>query len=140
MEIAQDINGIGGATAREQFSSSRPRGEADTANCPALLKVALLTGGQDRHYAVGFAMALMDQNIYLDIIGSDDIDGPEFQHDPRARIYNLHGSQEAASLLRRTTRILAFYLRLLRYATSAKPKIFHILWNNRLQVYTDTLM
>jgi len=118
-------------------------GEAQTvhsAMCPAPLEVALLTGGQDRHYAVGLGTALMDQNVALDVIGSDEVDGPEFHANSRGHFLNLHGGQQNASLARRISRILAFYARLFRYAVSARPKIFHILWNNKLQLLDRTLV
>jgi glycosyltransferase involved in cell wall biosynthesis len=52
----------------------------------------------------------------------------------------LHGSQQKASVTRRIERILAFYLRLVRYAWKAEPPIFHILWNNKLQHFDRTLL
>jgi len=82
----------------------------------------------------------MERDLTLDVIGSDEIDGPEFQGNSRARFRNLHGSQQSASLPRRIGKILAFYARLLRYALSAKPKIFHILWNNKVPVFDRTLL
>jgi glycosyltransferase involved in cell wall biosynthesis len=106
----------------------------------APLEVVLLTGGQDRHYAVGLGMALMDQHIALDVIGSDEVDGPEFRGNPDVHFLNLHGCQENASLSRRISRIVLFYARLLRYGATAKPKIFHILWNNKLPILDRTLI
>src|SRR5205807_4990072 len=51
------------------------------------------------------------------------------------------GSQNpAASSVLKAQRILKYYLRLLRYAWSAKPKIFHILWNDRFQVFDRTAL
>jgi len=102
--------------------------------------ISILTGGIDRHYAVGLAMALMEQHLDLDIIGSDEIDGPEFRGNPLARFCNLHGAQQNASLARRISRIVIFYARLCRYVLVAKPRIFHILWNNKLPVFDRTLL
>jgi D-inositol-3-phosphate glycosyltransferase len=102
--------------------------------------IALLTGGIDRHYAVGLGMALMDQGLDVDVIGSDEVDGPEFQGNPRARFLNLHGSHQPASLPKKIRRILLLYASLCRYAFNAKPKIFHILWNNKLPVLDRTLL
>jgi glycosyltransferase involved in cell wall biosynthesis len=104
------------------------------------LKVALLTGGQDRHYACGLAMALVSADVSLDVVGSDSVDGPEMHGNPRLRFFNLHGSRQKAPLTRRIRRILAFYLRLTRYAWNAKPRIFHILWNNKIQLFDRTLL
>jgi glycosyltransferase involved in cell wall biosynthesis len=35
---------------------------------------------------------------------------------------------------------LAYYISLLRYAATAKPKIFHVLWNNKLVYFDRTLL
>lgn len=85
-------------------------------------------------------MALVKQDVALEVIGSDEIDGPELQGNPLVRFRNLHGSQQRAGLVRRILRILVFYARLFRYAISARPKIFHILWNNKLQILDRTLV
>ena len=43
------------------------------------LSVALLTGGFDRPYAFGLAMALAAKGVALDVIGGAEIDSPEMQ-------------------------------------------------------------
>ena len=40
----------------------------------------------------------------------------------------------------KTTRILGYYAKLLSYAATAKPRVFHILWNNRFQFFDRTLL
>src|SRR5437588_2639006 len=37
-------------------------------------------------------------------------------------------------------RILRYYLRLIGYAATAKPKLFHILWNNKFEIFDRTLL
>jgi len=34
---------------------------------------------------------------------------------------------------RKVFRVSAYYAKLIRYAATARPKIFHILWNNKLE-------
>jgi hypothetical protein len=47
-------------------------------DCRAHLQVALLTGGGgDKPYALGLASALVSQGIFLDFIGSDEVNAPE---------------------------------------------------------------
>lgn len=104
------------------------------------LNVALLTGGQDRHYAMGLGMSLTETNVLVEVIGSDEFDGPDLKENPRMLFRNLHGNQQRASLVRRISRTLVFYARMFRYVTAAKPKIFHILWNNKLQTFDRTLL
>ena len=57
------------------------------------IEVALLTGGGDKHYALGLATALASKGAFLDVIGSDDLDCPEFR-EPRMNFLNLRGDQE----------------------------------------------
>jgi glycosyltransferase involved in cell wall biosynthesis len=107
----------------------------------AEIEVALLTGGFDKPYAFGVAMAVMPQAVRLDFIGSDEVDSPELHAQPRLNFLNLRGSLEPdASLASKVSRVLLYYARLIRYATFARPRIFHILWNNRLQYFDRTLL
>ncbi len=105
------------------------------------LHVALLTGGQDRPYAFGLATVLASKGVRLDIIGSDEVDTPEFHNNPHLRFLNLRGNQQrSATFAQKCRRILLYYLRLVTYAPTARPAIFHILWNNRLEWFDRTLL
>ena len=128
------------ATFREQSAFVRPEIRDNAASGMAVVEIGLLTGGQDRHYAVGLGTALMQQDVAMEVIGSAEIDGPEFQGNPRVRFRNLHGDQHSAGLAQRISRILIFYARMFRYTVVSKARIFHILWNNKLQVFDRTLL
>jgi glycosyltransferase involved in cell wall biosynthesis len=105
------------------------------------IEVALLTGGIDRPYTFGLAMELIAKGAALDVIGSDSLDFPEFHGTPGMNFLNLQGSQRAdVSLIRKVFRLLAYYAKLIRYAATAKPKIFHILWNNQFELFDRTLL
>jgi D-inositol-3-phosphate glycosyltransferase len=111
----------------------RPRAEK--------IEVALLTGGGDKSYALGMASALTAHEIYVDFVGSNDLDVPELHRMPSLNFLNLRGDQRTdASPLRKAMRVLVYYLRLVRYAPIAKPKIFHILWNNKFEWLDRTLL
>ena len=43
---------------------------------PPELAVGLLTGGHDKPYAFGLAMALASKDVALDVIGGDAVDSP----------------------------------------------------------------
>jgi D-inositol-3-phosphate glycosyltransferase len=104
-------------------------------------QIALLTGGGDKHYSFGLAMELLSKGAGLDVIGSDELDCPEFRCAPRLEFLNLRGDQDrAASLLPKVLRVSGYYARLIRYAATAKPRIFHILWNNRFELFDRTLL
>ncbi len=122
----------------------RPSG--DLPNLPAAdsvprITVALLTGGGERHYIVSLATELLTKGIALDVIGSDDLDGPEFHNKPRLNFLNLRGNQQPdVSLAAKVSRILKYYAALIRYAAKSKSGIFHILWNNKFETLDRTLL
>jgi len=103
--------------------------------------VALLTGGGDKPYAFGLAMELISKGAILDVIGSDELDCLEFRENPQVRFLNLRGNQrEDVSFVNKSARVALFYVKLIRYALTAKPRIFHILWNNKVQSFDRTLL
>lgn len=103
--------------------------------------VGLLTGGGDKPYAFGLATELISKGARLDLIGSDELDCLEFQAKPGVNFLNLRGDQRPdAGLLSKISRVLMFYIRLIYYAATSKPKIFHILWNNKFQFFDRTLL
>lgn len=105
------------------------------------MAVALLTGGGDKPYALGMAGALIVQGAFLDFIGSDDVNGPHLHNNPRVNFLNLRGDQTPnASRLEKLLRVTRYYLRLLRYAATARPRVFHVLWNNKLELFDRTVL
>jgi len=105
------------------------------------MAVSLLTGGGDRPYAFGLATELMAKGIALDIIGSDELDSPEFHANGKVNFLNLRGDQSSKTgFLNKAKRVLLYYAKLIRYAAGSKPRIFHILWNNKFEVFDRTLL
>ncbi len=103
--------------------------------------VALLTGGGDTPYAFGLATALEARGVCLDLIAGNELDRPEFHRTPYVNFLNLRGNQEPnASALSKASRVLIYYFRLIRYASTATPKIFHLLWNNKFDTFDRTLL
>ena len=108
---------------------------------PAIAHLALLTGGGDKPYALGMAAALTSVGVHVDFIGSDDLSVPELLGNPRVKFFNLRGDQRPeASRMAKALRVLSYYVRLIRYAATARPKLFHILWNNKFQFFDRTLL
>jgi glycosyltransferase involved in cell wall biosynthesis len=104
-------------------------------------RIALLTGGQDRHYSYGLATALAPKRVGVDFVGSDELDSPELRATPSLSFLNLRGSQERnASRVAKVERVLRYYGRLLKYAAVAEPEIFHVLWNNKIEAFDRTLL
>jgi glycosyltransferase involved in cell wall biosynthesis len=104
-------------------------------------QIALLTGGGDKPYALGMAAALTSAGIHVDFIGSDDLSVPALLGNSRVNFFNLRGDQRPdAKPAEKILRVLRYYVRLLAYAAIAKPKLFHILWNNKFQLLDRTLL
>jgi D-inositol-3-phosphate glycosyltransferase len=107
-------------------------------SCP---NVALLTGGRDKPYAYGLATELDAKGISFDLIGSDDLDIAEIRDRSGINFLNLRGDQRPdASLKEKVLRVLKYYAKLIRYAWTAKPKVFHILWHNKFDFFDRTVL
>jgi glycosyltransferase involved in cell wall biosynthesis len=105
------------------------------------IAVAVLTGGGDRPYALGLTTALISKGAAVDLIGSDDLDLPEFRNMIGVNYLNLRGNQRPnASFLSKVARVSRYYAKLIGYAATAKPKIFHILWNNKFETLDRTFL
>ena len=104
-------------------------------------EVALLTGGGDKPYAMGLATSLSARRIPIDVIGSNELDVPEVRTLPGVRLLNLRGDvTPTAHPLRKVARVLVYYVRLIRYALTAQPAVFHVLWNNRFEFFDRTAL
>jgi glycosyltransferase involved in cell wall biosynthesis len=104
-------------------------------------EVAVLTGGGDRPYALGLAATLIDQGVSFDFIGSDALEDPKLRQSPLVHFFNLRKEMcPNASSVRKVMRVLLYYWRLLVYAATARPKLFHILWNNKFAILDRTLV
>jgi D-inositol-3-phosphate glycosyltransferase len=123
----------------QRQSSDRRPPTADL--CPSALHVALLTGGSDRPYVLGLVEALTEANLFVDVIGSDELRLNELLSNPQVNFLNLRRDQSSsASFTKKVARVIAYYWRLLCYAATAKPGIFHILWNNKFEHFDRTLL
>ena len=121
--------------------SNRADSGEERARASADVQVALWTGGFDRPYAFGLAMCLAAKGVALDVIGSDELDSPEMHSTRGLRFLNVLGAQApAARLVAKMVRTLACYFRLISYATTARPRIFHILWNYKFEYFDRTAL
>ena len=105
------------------------------------LTVSVLTGGSDRPYVFGLTTSLMSKRLFLDLIGSDELAFPEFRGMPGVNFLNLRGSSERdVSFGRKVFRVATYYKKLIGYAATAKPRLFHILWNNKFEFFDRTVL
>ncbi len=105
------------------------------------MRIALLTGGGDKHYAFGLASALTCKNVFLDFVGSDHLASATIEDNTRINFLNLRGKQdERANVTEKIRRITLYYFRLLWFAATAKSAVFHILWNNKVEFLDRTVL
>jgi glycosyltransferase involved in cell wall biosynthesis len=101
----------------------------------------LLTGGSDKPYALGLTEALTKEGITLDFVGSDELAAPEVLTNPYVRFLNLRGDQSTdARLIAKIARLTKYYLRLIFFAAITEAPIFHILWNNKFELFDRTFL
>jgi D-inositol-3-phosphate glycosyltransferase len=137
-ELADDWAGADLGVSREATARSL---KLKLAGVNREIAVTLLTGGIDRPYTFGLTMELISKSAVLDVIGSDGVDFPEFHRTPGLNFLNLQGDQRAdVSVAKKVFRLATYYAKVIRYTATAKPKIFHILWNNKFQAFDRTLL
>jgi len=144
--------GLADAVARKSMNSprgtdvrknrSRPIVQAlTTEEDLSVAYVALLTGGGDKPYAIGMGGALTSEGICVDFVGSDELSVPELLGNPRIHFLNLRGDQRPeVPRMEKVLRVLKYYAKLIGYATTAKPKLFHLLWNNKFEFFDRTFL
>jgi D-inositol-3-phosphate glycosyltransferase len=105
------------------------------------IAAALLTGCQDKSYALGLGLGLASHGVRLDVIGNDWVYSPKYQTTANLEFLNFGGIQPAASgFLKKLLQVLGYYARLLRFVTFTKAKVLHILWNGKLEYFDRTLL
>lgn len=100
----------------------------------------MLTAGRDRPYALGMASALVASGLAFDFITGDLVDSPELHDHPQVNYLKLRNQRTDAGRLQKMTRVLVYYGRLMGYAATSRPGIFHILWNNKFDLFDRTLL
>lgn len=124
-----------GALGKENYEG-KPL-EVEPSAIPA---TALLTAGRDKPYALGLAFALLSRGQTFDFIGSDLVDAPELHGNSRVKYLNLRNQRTDGTLVQKMSRVLVYYVRLIAYALTAKPRVFHILWNNKFELFDRTVL
>jgi len=102
--------------------------------------VGLLTGGFDRPYAFGITMALAAKDILVDVLGGAEVDSPEMHTTVGINFLDTYGDPRKVSGLGKYTRVLKYYLRMVKYVVSTEAKILHLLWNNKFPFFDRTLL
>lgn len=103
-------------------------------------EVVLLTGGQDPSYVFGLTTTLSQRGIHVHVVGNDQVDDPEFHASNRITFIDCGRIRPNSGFLGKLRQLATGYARLIAYATSAPPKIIHILWNNKVEYFDRTLL
>jgi glycosyltransferase involved in cell wall biosynthesis len=129
-------SGASGHVARSSVT-----GHPSSVPHPPGIRAALLTGGDDRPYVLGLVPSLTSLGVAFDVIGSDDLELPELLGNSKVNFLNLRGDQRSdANLASKVVRVVIYYCRLLSYAATARARVFHILWNNKFELFDRTLL
>ncbi len=105
------------------------------------MEVALLTAGKDKPYVLGLLSGLIANNVFVDFIGNDEMQHEHIVNNNYVKYYNLRGDQsESASFIKKSMRVLKYYLKLIQYAANSHPKIFHIIWLNKFIYFDCTIL
>jgi D-inositol-3-phosphate glycosyltransferase len=106
-----------------------------------MLRVSLLTGGDDPNYAIPLAIALADRGLHVDFVGNDDMESAAGVKRANIHYLNLRGNQDPrASLHIKVGRIVRYYGRLIAYALTSDSRLFHILWLNKFDLLDRTIL
>jgi D-inositol-3-phosphate glycosyltransferase len=104
-------------------------------------KVTLFTGGIDRHYACALGKAIASSGIALDVVSSPEMGSCEMRNLDNVRFLALYATQrQNQNLFRKLGSRIAVYVRIICYAASSSPQIFHILWNYKFPYFDRTLL
>jgi glycosyltransferase involved in cell wall biosynthesis len=103
------------------------------------IEIGLMTACRDRHYAFGLAMALISEGVHVDFVGGDEIDSPELHTTPGLRFLNFRHKLRGNSA-EKLWELALYYARVIRYGARPRPKILHILWNNKLELFDRTIL
>ena len=102
--------------------------------------VALITGGRDKHYASELSRALDASGVVADIVCNADMDTQELRACSNLRLLPLYNVPWPRNPFRRLMNCIRVYARLIRYITSSKAPILHILWPYKLPILDSTVL
>jgi len=98
--------------------------------------VSVLTGGGDTQYAIPLTVALAQQGLRVEVIGSTEFLTSESFRNSGVTFINVHGNMDSKKPLHhKVLRVLSAYLKLAWYAARTDSKAFHILWHNTFKVF-----
>lgn len=105
------------------------------------MKVALLTGGKDPHYACGLVRELTARGVRVALIGGTDLADCAQAAGRLVEFQDFVGRPDAAGrVTAKVWRVLTYYARLLLFAARTDIKVFHLLWFRKFPQIERTLL
>jgi D-inositol-3-phosphate glycosyltransferase len=106
------------------------------------MKIALLTGGKDPHYARGLARELALRGVHVALVGSpEEMVAPGEAGPGRIDLHGFVGPHDPdAGLLAKMGRVASDDARVAGFAARTDARLFHILWFRRLPPVERTLL
>lgn len=103
-------------------------------------RVALITGGVDRHYVCALARALAASGVALDLLGTSEM-GSEVSGLESVKLFVLYPPHRPElNAVQKLFSFLGVYLRLVRYAATSSAQTFHIFWEYKFPFIDRTLL
>ena len=107
--------------AVHEISHKTERGQTAPEKVTSETRVAVLTGCQDRPYAFGLTIALAAAGVSVEVVGSDEVDSPEFHTTPGVTFTQPpRSATPTRSLLQISISLGASYVRLISYAATSR--------------------
>ena len=104
------------------------------------IKIALFTGGIDKHYACGLSEALATSGVAVDLICNDEMSTRETRAIPVLNLFSIYATpQDYQGNVRKLFAVFWSYVRILRYSATSSAPIFHILWNYKFRFFDRTI-
>lgn len=105
------------------------------------LRVAVFTGGIDKHYASGLSGSLTSAGIAVDLICNAEMKTPGMSALPGLDLLTLYATpQKAKSAVGKLLAVLWSYARIIHYAATSDAPIFHVLWNHKFPHFDRTAL
>jgi D-inositol-3-phosphate glycosyltransferase len=105
------------------------------------MKVALLTGGKDPHYALALLRQLLAQGVHVAYVGGDELASYNVKSNGLLEPHNLVGSLNPGhGTAAKACRVLRYYYRLALFALRTDATLFHILWFRKFRAIERTLL
>ena len=106
------------------------------------VRIALFTGGIDRHYASGLFQSLASSGVSVDVICNDEMVAElSGARSSRLKFLTFYATpQRSDSRFRKLLATARVYARLIRYAAASPAPIFHTLWNYKVPFFDRTFL